>query len=519
MRKSALLSLVGLVLISCNYPKENQVKKKKVKNVILMIGDGMGPGQISLLHHFYKTKLAKGAFAFDRLAAAAPIGISANEPYGNIVVDSACSATQLAIGALSRSEMIGLDKNGDPAKTILELAKEKGIATGLVSDTRMTHATPASFAAHVANRWSEDEIAKQMIETGPDLLFSGGANRFVPKSFSGSLGSLGSFKSRRADELDLVKAAKDKGYQVLTDTESLNKMDPKKKALGLFAQHNYPSSLWFHHNKKTTIPSLLEMSKAAINKLSQDENGFFLMIEGGQIDWAGHENDAGAMLHEMLSFNQTLNWVIDWVEKSPDTLLVVTADHETGGFGLGYNVAELPEATTLPGKAFKGKEFRPGFNYGTNKSLELLYQQKEKFVDLWKRFAKLEKNAQTPEKLKAMVEEATGMSYSIESAKKVMQDEPNPYQASWHALMKHDEIAKIDHGRAYYFDPDNIRSALIADGVRARQNVVWGTGGHTATGVHVYSKGPSHFTSWFGGRLTHPKLGELLQKALGLSNE
>ena len=328
------------------------VYKKEIlpKNLILMIGDGMGPGQISLLYYFLKYSkkfnISKVENGFERMGKGSSIGMSTTEPYGNIVADSASSATQLAIGQPARPETIGLDIDGGSVLTILEKAQKRGMLTGLVTDTRMTHATPAAFAAHVKNRRREDDIAEAYMETAPDILLSGGANRFIPKGQNINISPYFTIKSRRKDDKNLLEKAIKRGYRIVYSKSELEMVDSNKKILGFFTNHSMPNALWFHRNKnnsKRTIPNLLEMSKSAIKHLSYNSSGkgFFLMIEGGQIDWAAHQNDAGTMLHEMLSFNETLNWVIDWVKKNPNTLLVVTGDHETGGFGFSNNIIGL----------------------------------------------------------------------------------------------------------------------------------------------------------------------------------
>lgn len=303
----------------------------------------------------------------------------------------------------------------------------------------------------------------------------------------------------------------------------MDKLSRNKKVLGLFSGHNFPDSIWFKenaHKSERKIPTLLEMSKAAIGHLAKNEKGFFLMIEGGQIDWASHQNDAGTLLHEMLTFNKTLNWVIDWVSENPDTMLVVTADHETGSFGLGYNTAEMPKPRRLEGKAFADKDYQPIFNYGRAQSLERLYQQKKSFNVVWKKFLSLkEKNQGTKESAKElakMMEEATGLSVTEKQAQRVLEDGPNPHQVDWHWALKKKTLPKVDFNREYYYDPVNTRLALMGQAFAGRQNVVWGTGGHTATGVHVYTMGPEKALEKFRGPLNHPLLGKLLQKAIGL---
>jgi len=520
-KKISILLVLSLFFVSCS--DISLKKSSKPKNVILLIGDGMGPGQVSLLYYFLKhtqnESMKSIDYAFEKMNKNM-IGISSTQPYGNIVVDSACSATQLASGESSRSEMIGLDINGDPIETILEKAQKRGLSTGLVTDTRMTHATPAAFATHVANRWSEDDIAVGYLDSMPDVLLSGGANRFVPKGHKELLSNHFTVKSRRSDKRNLLREAKEKNYQIIHSKKELKNIQSNKKLLGLFTDHSMPDALWFHNQKnnpKRQIPTLLEMSQVAIEKLSKNDKGFFLMIEAGQIDWAGHRNDAGTMLHEMLSMNETLNWVANWVKDHPDTLLVVTADHETGAFGLGYNIHDLPTSQKLSGEKFKTQDFRPNFNYGKYETLDKLFLQKKSFNSTWKEFKSLNKNKKNANELRKLVLRDTGFNMSLEKTKAVLASEPNKFQAKWHRNLKVDTLPKVHDFREYYYDTPNIRTSLIGRAIAAQQNVIWGTGGHTASPVHVYSLGDKEQSKLFSGQMTHPKLGKRLQQVLGLN--
>ena len=170
-------------------PDERSLETGKVKNVILMIGDGMGAQQVGLLEEYARrapnSVLASTTTSLQKLADEGRMGLSMNAPMGanpSLVVDSACSATQLATGKGSISEAIGLDDNGNKVQTILEKAKAMGKATGLITDTRITHATPAAFAAHQPHRSFENEIAEDMLTLGVDVMLGGGSRHWVPNT-------------------------------------------------------------------------------------------------------------------------------------------------------------------------------------------------------------------------------------------------------------------------------------------------------------------------------------------------
>jgi alkaline phosphatase len=513
LRKLFPLLLILIISGACSSSR-NETKPKKL---ILLIGDGMGPQQISMLYYFLKySKQGKGTeFGFEKFKDDGSLAISATEPHDKIVVDSACSATQLATGARSRSEMIGLDIDGNTKLTILEKAKRAGLKTGLVSDTRITHATPAAFASHVANRWSEDEIAEELIKTAPDVLYSGGIRQFVPKGFNGEVAGI-KVKSKRSDSKNLLEAAK-KNYSVFHTKSELNK-NTSKKSLGLFASSAMPDAITVSNtknNKDREVPTLLEMTKSAVHKLNSHQ-GYFLMVEGGQIDWAGHANDAGTLLHEMLNFNETLLWLLDYVESNPDTLLVVTADHETGGFGFSYHVDDLPEPQKLSGDQFKGKQFRPNYNYGDFSVLDKLYNQKQSLGSLVENFYKLPRKDQTKTKLYSMVKSAVEFEVDKKDIDRVLNKIKNPFLSTWNRGLKTKMVPEIKEFKAFFASKFGMESAVIARAMAAKQSIVWGSTGHTATPVFVFSKGGEGFHKNFKGYINHKKVGQLMQEYLDL---
>ena len=414
--------------------------------------------------------------------------------------------------------MIGLDKNGNAKATILEKAHKKGLATGLVSDTRLTHATPASFAAHVATRFQEDEIAEHMISSGADILFSGGFNRFIPKNYDGEVPEGFSSDSRRKDEKNLLEAAKKNGYSLVFDKTAMDKASGKK-VLGLFTHSDMPDGIWQSKNRKDPkrkVPTLLDMTKVAVKKLAKNKKGYFLMVEGGQIDWAGHANDAGTMLHEMISFNETLHWLLNWIDNHPDTLLVVTADHETGSFGMGYNVHNTPQGVPLSGEAFKGRLFKPNLNYASYETIDKMYEQKISLKKIWKEFKKLPRDKRNPRQLQKMMNDNLSFSIDLKQARYILQDKSNRYYDPSVRSRKAKVLPNILDFDSFYFGTDYSRTALMSRALSAQQNVVWGTGGHTATPVFVMTYGRKKAREKFKGYLNHPRVGQLMQEALGL---
>jgi alkaline phosphatase len=509
--------------------KDNQ-KKPIIKNVILMIGDGMGPQQVGLLLSYAKQGeniiLKNRPTAFERIALKGGVGLSMTHAHNVLTTDSAASATQLATGKFAGNEMIGLDHEGRGVSTILEIAKKSGRSVGVVSDTRMTHATPAGFTAHQAHRSMENEIAVDIVNSNADLLLSGGWRHWLPRdaAIKNSPEYLAAkkriphatrIKSKRKDNRDLLAEAQKKGYTLVFDREGLKKA--QGKILGLFSESGMQNGIKNSkslHDKKRTEPTLTEMTDTALNRLSSNPKGFFLMVEGGQIDWAGHQNDAGWMLHEMLKFNNAINAVLDWMDGRDDTLLVVTADHETGGFGFSYSSSDLPKPEKLPGEYFKSIMYQPNFNFAAPEILTGLYNQKLVYSDLFKKFDKLPKASKTPAKLVELVKTYTGFPITHKEANRILEKEDNPNYKEGHYSLNKKRVTKMGANSAFYVYPKRHRGALLARIVSTRMGLVWATGTHTSTPVLVFSAGPKWATKSFKKIMHHTELAQNAIKAL-----
>lgn len=498
----------------------------EIKNVILMIGDGMGPQQVGLLETYANqapNSIYKGnTTALYKLAQEGVIGSSLTHPEDAIVVDSACSATMLATGIYTGSEVIGVDSQGNHVETVLEQAKRVGKATGLVSDTRMTHATPAAFAAHQPHRSLENDIAADMLETGVDVMLSGGLRHWIPKSTNEKGATYKDLetltqgdvylKSKRKDERNLITEAKDDGYQLAFNRTMMDKADGDK-LLGLFAYSGMDDGIAYSNSKDSaerTQPSLKEMTDKALSILSKDKDGFFLMVEGGQIDWAGHSNDAGTMLHEMIKFDEAVQSVYEWAQGRDDTLIIVTADHETGSFGFSYSSKDLPKPQKRSGKAFAERDYAPNFNFGAFDILDGLYNQKQSYYGMISEFQKLDKAQQTPEKLAEIVNSNSAFPITAEQAKNVLASKPNPYRLAQHKYLAEEQVPAINDFDAFF--PYNDRGNLLAREQATGQNIVWGTGTHTHTPVNVFAWGPADTILPVSKIMHHSELGEFIKQ-------
>ena len=271
-----------------------------IRNIILCIGDGMGPEQVKAARYYAGTNLFFETFPHQSTMTTG----SADDS----VTDSAASATAMASGQKVNNGVISLSLPGDGSElqTLLEYFTTKDKAVGLVTTTYITHATPAAFGAHTTSRNNLSEIAADYLtQTRPQVLFGGGANGMSPS------------------------AAVNAGYTVVTNREELFALNTTTASLvsGQFGTDHLP----YEVDGLGDLPRLPEMTTVALDILDNDPDGFFLMVEGGRIDHAGHVNDLSRNIGETLAFGETVELIRNWAGIRSDTLIIVTADHETGG--------------------------------------------------------------------------------------------------------------------------------------------------------------------------------------------
>lgn len=281
------------------------------KNIILMIGDGMGISQITAGLYSNGNRLELERFSV--------IGLHKSYSSDNLVTDSAAGATAFSAGVKTYNGAIGVDSDTVAVKTILELAELADMATGLIATSSIVHATPASFIAHDPYRKNYEDIAADFMETEVDLLIGGG---------------LKFFQRREQDDRNLVEELRSSGYMV------------ENYVAKLLPEIQWPSANNFVYFTADSEPLpiaqgrdylLTAVSKAPnFLKARSEDKGFFLMIEGSQIDWGGHANDHDYIVSEMLEFDQAIGHVLDFAEQDGETLVIVTADHETGGYAINY---------------------------------------------------------------------------------------------------------------------------------------------------------------------------------------
>jgi alkaline phosphatase len=301
--------------------------------IILFIGDGMGAehreaGRWSAVGQ-------SGQLAMDTLSVTGELQ-TASADFS--ITDSAAAATAMATGVKTDNGHIGVDPDEVVLETILEIAEGRGMATGLVTTVEVSQATPAAFAAHVPDRNMVLDIALQLIDSNIEVLLGGGEDDFLPTGEAGCF--LGDGK--RIDGRNLITEAMLDGVTYVCDVAAFHAVDPTSTTslLGLFADEGLT---------RPYAPTLAEMTALAIDMLESDPDGFFLMVEGGQIDWASHANDGANVIGDVTGFDEAVQVGLDYAALNPDTLVIVTADHETGGMSVSLTAGDqafaMPDAT------------------------------------------------------------------------------------------------------------------------------------------------------------------------------
>lgn len=344
-----LLSLLCLGLSSTTH----------AENIVYFIGDGMGPAQVTAAR-IYKNGASGEGLHMDAMEQT---GIVRTWAANNMVTDSAAAGTALASGVKTNIFSVGVDAEGNDVESMLVKARRKGMSTGIISTARITHATPAAFYAHTRNRLAEPSIAVQLIESGDwDLAMGGGRQFFMTNlQMDGETDQ----KGLRGDGRDLLKEAADKGIRLVQTREQFDALvrdagkgeDPIGRVLGIFnADHmayelERGADVWGE-------PSLREMTELAIDILDDNPNGYFLLVEGGRIDHAAHAGFGKLMLAEVVAFDDAIAAALaSESAEGAKPLVVVTADHETGGLAInGYDSIEIKGDALLTSTKAVGNE-------------------------------------------------------------------------------------------------------------------------------------------------------------------
>lgn len=487
-----VIGLLGAVTAACAQ------QDVRAKNVVLFIGDGFGAAQMALGIRY--ARMVEGReLNLEQLMRDGNTGYALASPYGSQVTDSAAAASQIATGVKARNETLSLSPSGDRAETILEWAEGRGMATGLVTNMRLSHATPAAFAAHMISRYEpESAILDQMLfEHDIEVLLGAGARALVPagrrvSEFLPGIPEELDGVSLRVDNLDRISEAEEKGYTIVSDRDALARASRSAdRLLGLFAASHVPYVVDTRAMGLDGVPSLKDSTTAALEVLARADAGFFLMVEGGRIDYGGHDNDAGAMLNEILDFDEAIGAAIAFQREHPETLVIVTADHGTGGFSFTYGDLDgQPESQALP----NGLWYHPDTDYPERRHLELLGNQSASFGHM------LVEAADSPERLIETVREHTGLSMTVEEAREALARDP-------------DGDAWLDDFRHFYSDRDSNPACLLGRALARQTFVVWSTGGHTSEPLLTFGRGPG--AEGLRGIYENTHVHDVMKAALG----
>ncbi len=458
-----LIPIVALIALSSGIDSASAKTKGKStpRNVIVLIADGCGSEQYTLARWF------KGApLTLDEILVGAVKTYIAD----SVVADSAPTATAYATGYRSSDKLIGVGPKGGtlstvpeppaaewyrPLATVLEGARLKGMATGIVATSRVSHATPAAYMAHVSSRSQEESIMEQAVYQGVDVVFGGGGRYLLPKHMGG----------KRADGENLKSVLRAKGYILAENGAEMNAFITGR-IFGMFAGDHMEPEI----DRKEFAPrqpSLEEMTLKAIEILSRQSKGrgFFLMVEGSEIDWADHGNDPSQLMSDLMQFDRAVGAALDFARKDGNTLVLALSDHNTGGMTIG--------------------------NYGTSKTYSQL--KTDQLLDPLRKMqlsapGLLRKvgNEKTPEKVKSVV------------------------KAYWNLEITDDEAAAIlSVAQRDKDDPHNGFGEVLTP---KYTSIGWTTHGHTGGDVPLFAYGPMSPK----GLLDGPEIGGVTAKALGI---
>ncbi|WP_319759764.1 alkaline phosphatase [Maridesulfovibrio sp.] len=434
------------------------------KYVFYFIGDGLGPSQrmAAELYNKMEKKDAEAHLVMNTFPQSALVTTYSDN---TLITDSAAGGTALACGYKTTNGYLGKLPDGTDIKSIAEAAKDKGYAVGIVTTTRLTHATPAAFSAHNTDRNAANAIAVDQADSGYDFFAGGGYRYFVAKNNAQGL------KSKRKDDVDVVKMFADQGYKTFvgdSTRDAFRAYKPKKgeKVFAALTYSHLPYEVERRNSKLTVnkLPSLSELTGKAVESLSAQEKPFFLMVEGGRIDHAAHAHDAASTILDTLAMDEAVKIAYDFYKKHPEeTLIVTAADHETGGVGLGISMDSKGYFLKLKSL----ENVRVSAEDNLNKYYNKLAQ---KVSDLKTRHASFI----------AYVEKEWGLTDRTESENKVLADAMDVQDKNQNLP----EEKKVSYG--YSYTPTMV---AVTDLVSQRARISWTSFVHTGTFIPATSIG------------------------------
>lgn len=445
MKKIAIYMLL-LISVMASAHADN-----KPKNIIIMFADGTTSSQYEFGRYSSELLRQKSFAVTDIVMAKGHYQLMKSESADYYVTDSAAAASAMSTGHKANNGAISVTPDGKSPQTIMQFAKDQGKRIGLLSTAPIYDASPAAFSVHAKSRRDSELIVNQYLELAPDVLMGGGSNYFLPSSLPGG---------KRQDRKNVIEALQAKGYQYINAPGQLSKIN-SSKLLGLFADEDLDYEI--DRNEQET-PNLSQMVRAALQVLNQESKksknkGFILFAENENTDSAGHQNDVAALMRDLWAFDDAVKVALEFQKKNPDTLVIVTGDHETGGFAPTYGRKNLEPA----GKA----------NY-LNVNLEQLKQIEAYKISL-KAFS---------DKFKAKAKQVTSTAELNASLNSLLQD-------SFPDLVLDDDLREKILTQGQLGPNSNYLPANILGLAIARQTgFYWASSGHTPTPITVAAIGP-----------------------------
>lgn len=446
-----------LLLLATSDGVRAQEESAQPKNVILFVADGAGPGYYTMARDYWRFLGHSDGLELDNHLT----GTVQTYASDSRVTDSAASATAYASGIKTYNGAVGVDTLQRPVLTALEAAARAGLRTGLVATSRITHATPAAFSAHVPNRGMENEIAAQQMVQGIEVIFGGGRRHFLPEAAGGA----------REDERDLLNEASGLGYTVANDLDSFRNVQGTP-VISLFTM----SDMSFDVDRDSLAePGLAEMTRKALELLEGNPEGFFLLVEASRIDHAGHVNDPVSALHDMLAYDEAFRVALEFAQQDGETLIVATADHDTGGLTLGRAVPpdDLPSYAATFWRPLLGRSI-----YGWRP--DALHAVRASSVNIASRLQ------ESQEEAGSVFRELAG----IDS-------------------LTYEEVAAVEIARR----GQGSLVTLIGEIISRQAGIGWTSGGHTGVDVNLYAYGP--WSERFRGNVDNDVIGRILLDVYG----
>jgi len=450
-----LLVAIFLIPLSCNLSTDSA----RPKNVVFFISDGCGQATFGLARG-YKSVMEDNPVLFLDAHLKGAVITRADSAW---VTDSAASATAYACAIKTYNGAIAVDRDTTAVETILEAAERAGFNTGIVSTATITHATPAAFSSHVPLRAMQAEIATQQIRQGIEVIMGGGRMFYMPLEDG----------EGRKDSLNVLQEAIDMGYHNVNNRDELLAAS-ELPIIGLFTDGHMAYEI---DRDKETEPSIAEMTRKALELLSDSGEPFFIMIEAGRIDHAGHANDPAAHLWDTLAYDEAWKVAIDFAMQDGETLVVGTSDHETGGLSLG---------APMTGRTGSGYAYDPTQLAGISSSIP-------KFV------------SEIPARIESgLIVNREWLMGELQSRFQLIPDSVegaiNTIVSDWPVVG--DSVTAIRFHR--FLSRETSYPARIG----------WSTGGHTAVDVPIFAYGPG--SELIGGVMDNTEVGLALWEALGI---